>query len=46
VTVMPWMSYFCLIMGMLMQLAAATAVKGTHRYTMGGALCGWNKRIS
>jgi len=44
VTVMPWMSSFCLIMGMLMQLAAATAVKGTHRRTMGGALCGWNQR--
>ena len=39
VTAMPSMSSVCLIKGILIQLAAATAVKGTHLFTMGGALC-------
>ena len=30
--------HLCLIMGMLMQLAAHTAVKGTRRPTRGGSL--------
>ena len=33
-------THFILIMGMLTQLAAATAVKGTSRPTRGGMLCG------
>ena len=39
VTAMPLMSSLCLIKGILMQLATATAVKGTHLFTTGGALC-------
>ena len=39
VTAMPSMSSVCLIKGILIQLAAATAVKGTHLFTTGGALC-------
>ena len=39
VTAMPLMSSLCLIKGILIQLATATAVKGTHLLTTGGALC-------
>ncbi|KAG9346159.1 hypothetical protein JZ751_007977 [Albula glossodonta] len=36
-------THCCLIMGMLTQLAAATAAKGTHRATRGGAFWGHRK---
>ena len=32
-------SHLCLIKGMFTQLAAATAAKGTHRASKGGAVC-------
>lgn len=37
-------THCCLIMGMLTQLAAATATKGTQRATRGGAFCGKKQR--
>lgn len=37
-------THCCRIIGMLTQLAAATAAKGTHRATKGGALC-WRQGI-
>ena len=35
----PFLSSLCLISGMLMALAAATAANGTNRPIRGGALC-------
>lgn len=37
-------THCCRIIGILTQLAAATAAKGTHRATKGGALC-WRQGI-
>lgn len=38
-------THCCRIIGILTQLAAATAAKGTHRATKGGALC-WRQGIT